>query len=132
MVFFLPLVAAGVHMAVAFPMIGNLLKAFNMKNTELYRNCTIGVYLGFAVLYILIYSLTALSEELQRQTVFEFGSIEDHLKYREAVMRVYPYGQYPVFEGCNHMQYQIRDPKGFAKMLDTLIEKGVPVQIKEK
>ena len=59
MVFFLPLVAAGVHMAVAFPMIGNLLKAFNMKNTELYRNCTIGVYLGFAVLYILIYSLTA-------------------------------------------------------------------------
>ena len=59
MVFFLPLVAAGVHMAVAFPMIGNLLKAFNMQNTELYRNCTIGVYLGFAVLYILIYSLTA-------------------------------------------------------------------------
>ena len=32
----------------------------------------------------------------------------------------------------NHMQYQIRDPKGFAKMLDTLIEKGVPVQIKER
>lgn len=59
MVFFLPLVAAGVHMAVAFPMIQNLLKAFNMKNTELYRNGTIGVYLGFAVLYILIYSLTA-------------------------------------------------------------------------
>ena len=74
----------------------------------------------------------ALSEELQRRTVFEFGSIEDHLKYREAVMRVYPYGQYPVFEGCNHMQYQIRDLKGFAKMLDTLIEKGVPVQIKER
>lgn len=64
--------------------------------------------------------------------MFEFGSIEDHLKYREAVMRVYPYGQYSVFEGCNHMQYQIRDPKGFAKMLDTLIEKGVPVQIKER
>ena len=59
MVFFLPLVAAGVHMAVAFPMIQNLLKAFNMRNTELYRNCTIGVYLGFAVLYMLIYSLTA-------------------------------------------------------------------------
>ena len=59
MVFFLPLVAAGVHMAVAFPMIQNLLKALNMNNMELYRNCTIGVYLGFAVLYILIYSLTA-------------------------------------------------------------------------
>ncbi len=59
MVFFLPLVAAGVHIAVAFPMIRNLLKALNMRNADLYRNCTIGVYLGFAVLYILIYSLTA-------------------------------------------------------------------------
>lgn len=59
MVFFLPLVAAGVHMAVAFPMIGKLLKALDLQNTDLYRNCTIGVYLGFAVLYILIYSLTA-------------------------------------------------------------------------
>lgn len=74
----------------------------------------------------------ALSEELQRQTVFEFGSIEDHLKYRDAVMRAYPYGQYPVFKGCNHMQYQIRDPKGFAEMLESVIEKGVPGQIKVK
>ena len=59
MVFFLPLVAAGVHMAVAFSMIRNLLKALNLHNMDLYRNCTIGVYLGFAVVYILIYSLTA-------------------------------------------------------------------------
>ena len=72
----------------------------------------------------------ALSEELQRRTVFEFGSIEDHLKYREAVMRAYPYGQYPVFEGCNHMQCQIRNPKGFAEMLESVIEKGEPDQIK--
>ena len=66
----------------------------------------------------------ALSEEMQRRTFFEFGSMEDHLKYRDAVMRAYPYGQYPVFDGCNHMQYQIRDPKGFAGMLDSVIEKG--------
>lgn len=71
-----------------------------------------------------------LSEELQRRTVFEFGSVEDHLKYRDAVMQAYPYGQYPIFEGCNHMQYQIRDPKGFAEMLDSVIEKGELGQIK--
>ena len=59
----------------------------------------------------------SLPEELQRHIYFEFGSIEDHFKYRQAVMKAYPYGNYPVFEGYNHMQYQIRDPKGFAEML---------------
>lgn len=43
-------------------------------------------------------------------------------KYRNAIMQTYPYGNFPVYEGCNHMQYQIRDPKGFAKMLETIIE----------
>ena len=28
-----------------------------------------------------------------------------------------PCGNYPVFEGYDHMQYQIRDPQGFAEML---------------
>ena len=32
-------------------------------------------------------------------------------------MNAYPCGNYPVFEGYDHMQYQIRDPKGFAEML---------------
>ena len=69
----------------------------------------------------------SLPEELQRHIYFEFGSIEDHFKYRQAVMEAYPYGNYPVFEGYNHMQYQIRDPKGFAEML-TYIAKcdGMP------
>ena len=58
-----------------------------------------------------------LPEDLQRHIYFEFGSIEDHFKYRQAVMKAYPCGHYPVFEGYNHMQYQIRDPKGFAAML---------------
>ena len=49
-----------------------------------------------------------LPEALQRQTYFEFGSIEEHMKYREAVMAAYPRGHFPVFEGYNHMQYQIR------------------------
>ncbi len=63
-----------------------------------------------------------LPEELQKHTYFEFGSGEEHFKYRDAVMRAYPRGNYPVFEGYNHMQYQIRDPKGFAGMLRSVIE----------
>ena len=63
-----------------------------------------------------------LSETLQRHTWFAFGSAEDHFKYRSAVMRAYPCGRYPVFRGYDHMQYQIRDPQGFAAMLLTLME----------
>ena len=64
-----------------------------------------------------------LSKELQKHTYFEFGSIEDHFKYRQAVMNAYPYGNYPVFEEYEHMQYQIRDPKGFAEMLAHIAER---------
>lgn len=68
--------------------------------------------------------LPPLSEELQKHAFFEFGSIEDHYKYRSNVMKAYPKAHYPVFDGYNHMQYQIRDPKGFAEMLDSIIEKN--------
>lgn len=64
-----------------------------------------------------------LPEELLRHTYFEFGSIEDHFKYRAAVMKAYPAGNFPVFEGYNHMQYQIRDPRGFADMLRSVVER---------
>lgn len=65
-----------------------------------------------------------LPEELQKSTYWEFGSAEDHLKYRNAVMQTYKYGNFPVFNGFNHMQYQIRNPKGFAEMLESIIEKN--------
>ena len=65
----------------------------------------------------------SLPEELQRHIYFEFGSIEDHFKYRQAVMKAYPYGNYPVFEGYNHMQYQICHPRGFAEMLAHVAER---------
>ena len=69
----------------------------------------------------------SLPEELQKHIYFEFGSIEDHFKYRQLVMKAYPYGNYPVFEGYNHMQYQIRDPRGFAEMLTYIAEcDGMP------
>lgn len=64
-----------------------------------------------------------LPERLQKRAYFEFGSKEEHFKYRQAVMEAYPYGNYPVFEGFNHMQYQIRDPKGFAGMLAHIAER---------
>ena len=63
----------------------------------------------------------SLPEELQKHIYFEFGSIEDHFKYRQAVMKAYPCGNYPVFEGYNHMQYQICDPRGFAEMLAYIV-----------
>lgn len=61
---------------------------------------------------------------LQRNMYFEFGSAEEHFKYRAAVMQAYPRAHYPVFEGHNHMQYQIRDPRGFAAMLACVMEHG--------
>ena len=60
--------------------------------------------------------------ELQKHTFWEFGSIEDHFKYRNAVMQTYTHGNFPVFDGFNHMQYQILEPAGFARMLETIIK----------
>ena len=65
-----------------------------------------------------------LPEALQQKTFFAFGSVEEHYKYRDAVRRAYPKGNFPVFEGMNHMQFQIRDPQGFARMLRTVIAEG--------
>jgi len=65
-----------------------------------------------------------LSEDLQKHVFFEFGSVEEHFKYRESVMKTYPSANYPVFEGFNHMQYQIRDPKGFAELLRFIVNNG--------
>ena len=63
-----------------------------------------------------------LTEKMQKHSYFEFGSIEEHFKYRDAVMKAYPCGHFPVFEGKNHMHYQIREPQNFAKMLISVME----------
>ena len=65
-----------------------------------------------------------LPKEMQERCFFEFGSAEDHFKYREAVRKAYPDSRFPVFEGHDHMQYQIRDPQGFAAMLERIIEQN--------
>ena len=70
-----------------------------------------------------------LSQDIQRRAFFEFGSAEDHFKYRADVMKSYPSANYPVFDGFNHMQYQIRDPQGFAKMLDYIVQNNEMPQL---
>ena len=65
-----------------------------------------------------------LPESLQNRTFWEFESVEDHFKYRAAVMKAWPKGNFPIFEGHNHMQFQIDDPQGFAAMLAHVIETG--------
>ena len=65
-----------------------------------------------------------LNGRVQKDRFWEFESIEEQFKYRNAVMQTYIHGNFPVFEGCNHMQYQIRDPEEFARMLETIIETG--------
>ena len=61
MVFFLPLLMAILHITMAFPMIRRLLLLFGMTNTKLFIGCTAGTVLIFAVVYGLIYLMTARS-----------------------------------------------------------------------
>ncbi len=58
-VFFLPLAAAGVHIAFAFNMISRLLTVFGLYNVPLFAWCTVGVFAAFALVYALVYALTA-------------------------------------------------------------------------
>ena len=58
-VFFLPLAAAAMHVAFAFPMIRRILAAFSMTNVTLFAVCTIGTFIGFAVIYLLVYLQTS-------------------------------------------------------------------------
>ena len=59
MVFFLPLIVAGIHVAAAFPLISRLVGLLNLTNTKLYVMCTVISYFVFAVMYIVIYGATA-------------------------------------------------------------------------
>lgn len=61
MVFFLPLLMAMLHITMAFPMIRRMLLLFGMTNTKLFIGCTAGTVLIFAVVYGLIYHMTARS-----------------------------------------------------------------------
>lgn len=58
-VFFLPLGAAAVHVAFAFPMIRLMLRAFGLFNAALFARCTLCCIGAFAAVYTIIYLLTA-------------------------------------------------------------------------
>ena len=61
MVFFLPLLMAMIHISMAFPLIRRMLLLFGMTNTKLFVGCTAGTALIFALVYGLIYLMTARS-----------------------------------------------------------------------
>lgn len=48
-VFFLPLVAAGVHVGFAFPFLYRILTLMNLFNLRLFTLCTVGSFLAFAL-----------------------------------------------------------------------------------
>ena len=59
MVFFLPLLVSGVHVLVAFPMVSRMMQLFALKNTGLFALCVIITFMVFAVVYVVVYLLTA-------------------------------------------------------------------------
>lgn len=59
LVFFLPLLLAGLHLAFAFPFVHKLLLLFNLWNTRLLVGTTAASFLAFAALYTLVYRITS-------------------------------------------------------------------------
>lgn len=59
LVFFLPLGMAAVHILAAFPMVSKLLGLFQLQDIPLFAACTAGTLGAFALVYALVYGLTA-------------------------------------------------------------------------
>lgn len=59
LVFFLPLVCAGIHTAFAFPIINRMLHMILLSSTSLFVICTLITFAVFGLIYVIIYSLTA-------------------------------------------------------------------------
>ena len=58
-VFFLPLFTAMVHIGFAFPLMKRLLALMNLYNVGLFAVCTLATIGCFALVYGVIYALTA-------------------------------------------------------------------------
>ena len=59
LVFFLPLVTAGVHLAFAYPMLKSMLNVFMLYSNRLFLDCALITYVVFALVYVLIYRGTS-------------------------------------------------------------------------
>ena len=60
-VFFLPLIAAGVHLAFAFPLISQILMLLSATEERLLILVTVCCYLVFALFYVAVYVITSRS-----------------------------------------------------------------------
>lgn len=58
-VFFLPLIAAAVHLAAAFPMLNRLLAMLNLYNSRLFAACLLATLLVFGLIYFIVFRLTS-------------------------------------------------------------------------
>lgn len=58
-VFFLPLIIAGIHTLVAYPMVKNIMKLFALASEQMLLACIGVVFAIFAIVYIIIYRITA-------------------------------------------------------------------------
>lgn len=65
-----------------------------------------------------------LPEEVQEHTFWGFGTEEAYQKCVPDLMNHYPSGNFPLFEGFGHLQYQLEDPEGFADMLVAAAEQN--------
>lgn len=59
LVFFLPLIVAGIHYAFAFPMVTKLLSLLQLTNVSLFMICSIGTICVFALIYAGVYYVTS-------------------------------------------------------------------------
>lgn len=58
-VFFLPLAVSALHMGFAFPMVNRVLQLFGLINVKLFLAVTVGVFLVFALFYVIVYAVTS-------------------------------------------------------------------------
>lgn len=58
-VFFIPLIAAGIHTAFAFPMMSKIIVLFGINNQKLLLLVMAGCYIIFALFYIVMYMVTS-------------------------------------------------------------------------
>ena len=59
MVFFLPLIFAVIHICFAFHVITKLIALFGFMNTPLFFLCTVATIIVFALIYLIVYTMTA-------------------------------------------------------------------------
>jgi len=58
-IFFLPVIVAGIHLSAAYPMLSKLLKILFLPNNLLFIGCALAAFFIFVVIYVIIYMMTA-------------------------------------------------------------------------